>query len=242
MVSAFWIFAITTIPGSPLTVVELFTSQGCSSCPPADKLLQELDQRNDVLGLSFHVDYWNRLGWKDPYSQRAWSERQYAYARKFGDLRVYTPQLVIRGRTHVVGSQRQAVLEALRLHRPGVRGMEVQVKATRRSTSVEVTLNRTPRSGNLAVALFQPQASQDVTRGENRGRALHHVNVVRAWESRPLPLTDSNWQIVASSEARRGAVIWWETEAIHGAQVFEVEGSPRPRRKGPRPSGRGAYR
>src|SRR5262245_2326035 len=98
-------------PGAPV-VVELFTSQGCSSCPPADRLLGELVRDGaiadrPVIALSFHVDYWNRLGWTDPFSRPAWSARQQAYADAMRDGRVYTPQLVIAGRSHVVGSRRR---------------------------------------------------------------------------------------------------------------------------------------
>jgi hypothetical protein len=95
------------------TVVELFTSQGCSSCPPADALLGELTRRADVLPLAFHVDYWNRLGWKDPYSSADSTARQRAYARLLDLRTIYTPQMVVDGRIDVVGSERAAVLKAI---------------------------------------------------------------------------------------------------------------------------------
>src|SRR6202163_2652786 len=99
-------------------VVELFTSQGCSSCPPADALLGELAQRGDVLALGFHISYWDGLGWKDPSSRQSSTDRQRAYARLLGRGQVYTPQMVVEGRSEMVGSDRGAVLAALRDAQP----------------------------------------------------------------------------------------------------------------------------
>src|SRR5258708_19012238 len=94
-------------------VVELFTSQACSSCPPADALLRELSRRSDVIALGFHVAYWDGPGWKDPFSSASSTERQRSYARLFGQHQVYTPQMVVNGAREMVGSHRQRVLEAL---------------------------------------------------------------------------------------------------------------------------------
>src|SRR5260221_12724574 len=99
-------------------VVELFTSQGCSSCPPADALLGELAKKSEVLALGFHISYWDSLGWKDPLSSKSSTERQKAYARRFSDGRVYTPQMVVDGVSEMVGSDREAVQGALRGPRP----------------------------------------------------------------------------------------------------------------------------
>src|SRR5215470_7773141 len=99
-------------------VVELFTSQGCSSCPPADQLLAELAQRSDIIALGFHIDYWDGLGWKDPLSTPEGTARQQTYARLLGSGQVYTPQLIVEGTREMVGSRREEVLAALRGARP----------------------------------------------------------------------------------------------------------------------------
>jgi hypothetical protein len=159
-------------------LVELFTSEGCSSCPPADALLAELATRPEVLALSFHVDYWDRLGWKDPFSSSAATERQQDYARLLGLGTVYTPQIVVDGKWEAVGSDRAAVEHALD-------------KARRERTEVPLTLAldhgqariRLGSSGDLAASVvlisFDRRRVDTVERGENAGRTLTHVDVVR---------------------------------------------------------------
>src|ERR1043165_5836167 len=120
----------------PLGVVELFTSQGCNSCPPADALFAELAAKDDIVALSYHVDYWDYLGWKDTLSRKENTERQYDYMRAFGSRSVYTPQAVLNGRAHVNGANRGEVDGALaRMARSG-EGMRVPVKVSRTSDRV----------------------------------------------------------------------------------------------------------
>ena len=119
----------------PAVLVELFTSQGCSSCPPADRLLGELPAAVDgvqVLPLAFHVDYWDDLGWRDPFSSADWTARQNGYARSLGAGRIYTPQLVVQGSADVVGSDRGGAVELIRraAHPPAQRG---RIQADRKS-------------------------------------------------------------------------------------------------------------
>jgi len=169
-------------------LVELFTSEGCSSCPPADDLLEYLDRTQPVAGaqiivLSEHVDYWNRIGWADPYSSPAFSARQNVYARRFGLSGPYTPQMVVDGRTEFVGSDARraesAIHSAARQAKLPVRILISE--AGNRVATVEV--DRLPtgnaRKANIYLALAADRGTSNVLRGENKGRRLHHVAIVR---------------------------------------------------------------
>jgi hypothetical protein len=163
-------------------VLELFTSQGCSSCPPADRLLSKLasDSTADrsLAPLSFHVDYWNDLGWADPFSLPAWTERQRQYSRALGDSRVYTPELVVGGASGMVGSNASAVTQAIqRAARPAL------LAATAAWTKDSVTVTATaPDDAEVWVAVWEDGTSTKVTRGENSGETLGSVRVVRRLE------------------------------------------------------------
>lgn len=174
-------------------VLELFTSEGCSSCPPADRLLRDLIEDAEekdlhVYALSFHVDYWNRLGWKDPYSSADYSSRQRNYARSLNS-NVYTPQLVVNGQKEFVGSNRAKAAMAVReaLNRPS-KGLDIEfdVKILGNSFSYSYKSQDKWEDAQLNVALVESGLSQDVSRGENRGRVLRHDNVVREFESMEL--------------------------------------------------------
>jgi hypothetical protein len=166
-----------TGPQGPL-VLELFTSQGCSSCPPADQLLAKLANSPDVEPLSFHVDYWNDLGWADPYSRPAWTERQHQYARALGDDRVYTPELVIGGKVGMVGSHSIKIKEAIAAaERPAL----LDAKATWTASTVEVTATA-PAGADVVVAIWESERTVEVTRGENAGHALSNARIVRRLE------------------------------------------------------------
>ena len=163
-------------------MVELFTSEGCSSCPPADALLAELAKRPDVLALSFHVDYWDRLGWKDPYSSHEATERQNRYAKLLALPMVYTPQIVVDGKWEAVGSDRAEVERALDLARRDP--AEVPVTLALDHSQAQVTLG--PGSDRVAASVlligFDRRHVTAVKRGENSGRTLAHVDVVRGVE------------------------------------------------------------
>jgi hypothetical protein len=153
-------------------VVELFTSQGCSSCPPADALLKELAGRDGVIALGFHVNYWDRLGWKDPLSAPGSTERQNHYARLFGRSEIYTPQMVIDGVRQVVGSNRRAVEEAIGSLSPQAEA-SVTFAADRRSVSISGE-----GAGTVTLARFIIGRSNPVARGENAGRIAIDANSV----------------------------------------------------------------
>jgi hypothetical protein len=162
-------------------VVELFTSQGCSSCPPADALLGELAQREGVLALSFHVDYWNYIGWKDPFSSPRMTARQRGYMPALGQRYVYTPQMVIDGRYQEVGSNAAVIkrlVERLAGSKSPKLGISLVAEEGNRAT---LRLPARPYSGEAAVWLiaFDDKHTTKIGRGENAGRTLSYFHVVR---------------------------------------------------------------
>lgn len=167
--------------GRPV-VIELFTSESCSSCPPADALLVELARdRPDLLALSFHITYWNRLGWRDPYSLDAATERQAAYDSRLTGRQVYTPQMVVDGARDVLGSDRIAVEHAIREASPAA--APVALKISRQGTSLSIHVG--PGQGVATVWLvgYDGQHRTSVTGGENDGRSLVEANIVRSFQS-----------------------------------------------------------
>lgn len=159
-------------------VVELFTSEGCSSCPPAEAFLTELShQRRDVLPLAFHVTYWNSLGWKDPYSLSIATQRQAAYGTRFGDGS-YTPEMVVNGRRDLVGSDQGRANEAIEQARSDFTAASVEARRTGNTISVVVG----PGRGAATVMLvgFDPEHRTSVGRGENAGLTLTETNIVRS--------------------------------------------------------------
>lgn len=164
-------------------VVELFTSQGCSSCPPADKFLGDLAGRDDVLPLSYHVDYWNYIGWSDPFSSEEATERQRSYRRPLGKRYVYTPQMVINGSAEAVGSGRGKVLRLIERARR-MHSLDISVDH-RGDGRVTVRIGGGPRKeGPAAVwlAFYDKRHTTDIRRGENEGVKLINTNVVRVFK------------------------------------------------------------
>ena len=173
-----------TGPRRPV-LLELFTSEGCSSCPPADRLLETFDRTQPVSGadlivLSEHVDYWNRLGWTDPFSSALFTERQRDYVTRFHLDGAYTPQLVVDGQKDVVGSDERAARSAI-LKAETQTKSPIDLKAQRSGADVKVKLGvaAAARGTNIYVALADDYAQSQVTRGENSGHTLRHVAVVR---------------------------------------------------------------
>ncbi len=156
-------------------LVELFTSEGCSSCPPADRLLESLDTQ--VIVLSEHVDYWDRLGWRDPYSEHANTLRQEAYARGFGIDGPYTPQMVIDGVTEFVGNDARRAMDEIARARSR---QKVGVHLSRTAAGVQVQIDPAGKAGGVWLALADDSGTSQVAAGENKGRRLHHVAILRS--------------------------------------------------------------
>lgn len=165
-------------------VVELFTSQGCSACPPADAFLGRLSNRPDVLALALHVDYWDYIGWDDRFALPEHTQRQKRYARAAGRKMIYTPQMVIAGELEAQGHDVASVLHAVDIAKTLPR--EVALELTREDDTVTVAVRpmlagRQPTVADIVLIRILPQAEMRVTRGENAGRDMHHHNVVTQW-------------------------------------------------------------
>ncbi len=230
--------------GTPV-VVELFTSEGCSSCPFADRVLADLKHTQPVAGariivLSEHVDYWNYIGWNDPFSSAAYTARQQAYGRAFHLNGVYTPQAVVDGQAERVGSERQNleqdIVRAARLPKA-----TVQITPTSGSVGeVRVTVRGLSRSqsasgADVMLAITQDGMSSRVTRGENAGRTLSHVSVVRSLRSlggtagqdtfSALTRLDAG---ISSASGDREAVVFVQDRSTHhilGANTLKLAGN-----------------
>lgn len=165
----------------PLGVIELFTSQGCNSCPPADELFSELAAKDDLVALAYHVTYWDYLGWQDKLASTDNTDRQYAYMRAFGSPSVYTPQAVINGRTHVSGAKREDVTGTLNNLAKTGQGMTVDMKVTSNSDTftIDVGAGKGPSSAaHVVIVHFQPPQVVDLKKGENKGRSVTYWNAV----------------------------------------------------------------
>ena len=161
-------------------VVELFTSQGCSSCPPADKLLADIARDPSVLAVSMPVDYWDYLGWKDTLADRAFTERQKAYGDVRGDRQIYTPQAVIDGVVHAVGSNLGAIAEAEKTgDSRGALSVPVSVETDGRTIRVSVAAGKAPVRATVLLVPIKKQMDVAIGRGENKGRTVTYTNVAR---------------------------------------------------------------
>jgi hypothetical protein len=170
------------------TVVELFTSQGCSSCPPADRLLAELAERKDIVALGFHITYWDGAAWRDPFSRQASTDRQIAYDRRLTGGQVYTPQMIVEGTADLVGSDRQAVLAALGQAKPQT-AAAVTFAADRKS--VAIGAGTATEGAKVLLARYALKRTTPVAGGENAARTAVDTNAVEAlttlggWDGKP---------------------------------------------------------
>jgi len=180
--------AITAQPGAAgelPVLVELYTSQGCSSCPPADAHLAEnLTGRDDVIALALHVDYWDYIGWKDAFANAGFTARQKAYARAAGHRTVYTPQMIVAGRDHVVGFRPMQLAEAIEQHR--ATADRIDLEAWREGDAIEIMARgldeSLPEEMVVQLVRYTPEAEVAIERGENAGRTITYANIVTSWE------------------------------------------------------------
>lgn len=166
-----------------ILLLELFTSQGCSSCPPADELLDQVyEQYKDkgVYVLSYHVDYWNRLGWRDPFSSALYSDYQREYANRFNSTSIYTPQVVINGKVHFVGSDRTKMKQVFEIHSITDAFVHIDTKNVQRSDHEIVLSYQVEGEGidRISAVVVVEERTTSVKRGENRNRTLKNSNIV----------------------------------------------------------------
>ena len=206
--------------GEPRAVLELFTSQGCSSCPPADRLVGQFANDPSVVALSVPIDYWDYLGWRDTLANPAHSARQRAYARARGDGQVYTPQIVVNGSADALGSDQAAIERAIAQtdRKSGVMSLPVVIAVNNGTLNVSVSgADKAPAGAEVWLCPLAKAVPVAIGRGENRGHTITYHNVVRNWlKLGTLSATQSNWNVpIAQIKA----------EGIDAAAVMVQEGS-----------------
>ncbi|MDA8587022.1 DUF1223 domain-containing protein [Rhodobacteraceae bacterium] len=180
--TAFWMTSVGAVAAEQAVVVELFTSQGCSSCPPADKILGELAKRDYVIALSLHVDYWDYLGWKDQFAQEKFTGRQRAYAHAAGERTIYTPQMIIGGIDHVIGSRPMQIADFVQKHRAKTPAVNVDLSRNGDQVVIEATRSSQPAApATVYLVTYVAHATADIRRGENAGRKITYHHVVQEW-------------------------------------------------------------
>ncbi|MGI9388800.1 MAG: DUF1223 domain-containing protein [Boseongicola sp.] len=180
-IAALWTSLASWAMAEGPVVVELFTSQGCSSCPPADALLAEISERSDVIALAFHVDYWDYIGWKDQFADPEHTVRQRGYSRAAGKRSIYTPQMIIGGKDHIIGSKPMKLVELIEFHRNAPVSADVALERDGDRVAIRVSAKkRIPKGGAvIQIATFTPQETVNIRRGENAGHTLTYHNIVR---------------------------------------------------------------
>ena len=211
---------VTAQAGEPRAVLELFTSQGCSSCPPADRLVGQLVNDPSLVALSIPIDYWDYLGWHDTLANPAHSARQRAYARARGDGQVYTPQIVVNGAADALGSDQAAIERAIVQtdHKTGVMSLPVGLAVNNGALDISVSdADKAPAIAEVWLCPVAKAVPVSIGRGENRGRTIIYHNVVRNWlKLGTLTAAQSSWNVpIAQIKA----------EGIDAAAVMVQEGS-----------------
>ena len=181
--------------GTPKGVVELFTAQGCSSCPPADAAFRKLVNQGNVIALAYHVDYWNYLGWADTLSSKENTERQYGYARTMGRSNVYTPQAIVNGRGHLAGSDLNGINSKIDTYSSEGNGLTIPISASMRGDELEIKIGAGQGKANVVMVYFDKEKTIEVEKGENSGKKLSYlhsvtnVETVGMWDGKATSLT-----------------------------------------------------
>lgn len=179
------VFASKVQLQKPKAIIELFTSQGCSSCPPADRIIGEYAKGKNILPFSWHVDYWNYLGWQDTFSQQVFTQRQKNYAVSFVARNIYTPQAVINGRDHVVGSARQKIENKIIEYEKTGRGIIVPIFFQRKDNVLNFSASHellAQKNVFATLIYFNRQSTVEIKRGENSGKEITYHNIVKSHE------------------------------------------------------------
>lgn len=190
------------VAGNPV-VVELFTSQGCSSCPTADRIVADLADREDVIVLSLHVDYWDYLGWKDAFASPAFTKRQRAYARARGESTVYTPQMIIDGSESVVGTKPMKIADLIDRHAHRPSPALVRLERDGGSVTIRVAARaKIPAGTVIQLVTYTPLETVEIRAGENAGRRIAYYNIARDWT--PLATWDGRTDFQGTARVPAG--------------------------------------
>ena len=179
-----WLAAMTQVQAEPVVVVELFTSQGCSSCPPADEFLAMLASDPRILPLALHVDYWDYIGWEDKFALAQFTDRQKAYAKAVGSRTIYTPQLIVGGADRIEGYSPEETAERLRDHLGAA--MRVRLTVTREGDKLVIRAEADPpltEPVRVQLVRYKPTETVTIVRGENAGKTITYRNIVTSWEA-----------------------------------------------------------
>jgi len=215
-------------------VVELFTSEGCSSCPPADQLVAKIEKEvkdRPVYILAYHVDYWNHLGWKDAFSSADYSKRQQDYASYLHLQSVYTPQIVVNGRMEFVGSEEATLRSAITGNLKNAQGTSLSLgiaAADKNQATIKYAIDKADKNTALYIAVVQKNAQTKVERGENQGHTLSHVQIVRKLQKvalngdagdakvgLPTDFDKQNWEIIGFLQNTQSGVVTGAAKATY---------------------------
>ena len=216
------LLATAAAPGRAPVLIELFTSEGCSSCPPADQVLAALDSQAIVLGE--HVDYWDQQGWRDPFSSHSSTLRQQSYARHFGIEGPYTPQMVVDGVSQFNGSEQQRAIEEIA--RAGAKEKAV-IHLTRVAAGMEISVESVPKSADVMLAFALENGASQVAAGENKGRNLRHVAILKSMRKIGTAKKGSGFHhlVELPADAASGRVIVFAQDSdmgrVYGAALLE---------------------